>query len=132
VDDANETLCVCVYVCVCVYMCVCVCVCVSIYIYATSDPEKDCCNKEVLVSDWIKTFYYEAILKLKEASVRFKNISPSDALLKNEINNEHTPALLYINPSFTDWVQIVHRRGIFLNNSRRYRLTILPIFLFVY
>jgi len=60
---------------------------------ATWDPEKDCYNKEALVSDWIQTFYSEAIIKLKEASVRFKNISPSKALFKNEINNEHTPAL---------------------------------------
>jgi hypothetical protein len=69
---------------------------------ATGDTEKDCCNKEALVSDWIQTFYCEAIMKIKEASVRFKNISPSDVLLKIEINNEHTPALFYINPSFTD------------------------------
>jgi hypothetical protein len=34
--------------------------------------------------------------------MRFKNISPSDVLFKNEINNKHTPALLYINSSFTD------------------------------
>ena len=47
---------------------------------ATWDPEKDCYNKEALVSDWIQTFYSEAIIKLKEASVRFKNISPSKAL----------------------------------------------------
>jgi len=60
---------------------------------ATWDPEKDCYNKEALVSDSIQTFYSEAIIKLKEASVRFKNISPSKALFKNEINNEHTPAL---------------------------------------
>ena len=31
----------------------------------------------------------------------------------------------------TDWVQNVPRRGIFLHNSRWYRVTILPIFLFV-
>jgi len=30
---------------------------------ATWDPEKDCCNKGALVSDWIKTFYSEAIIK---------------------------------------------------------------------
>jgi len=54
------------------------------------------------------------------------------ACSENEINIEHTPALLYINPSFTDWVQNVTRHGIFLNNSRQYRLTILPIFLFVH
>jgi len=99
---------------------------------ATWDPEIDCFNKEVLVLDWIKTFYCEAIIKVKEASKRFKNISPSNALFKNEINNEHTPALLYINPSFTDCVQNVPMHGIFLYNSRRYRLTILPIFLFVH
>jgi len=69
---------------------------------ATWDPEIDCFNKEVLVLDWIKTFYCEAIIKVKEASKRFKNISPSNALFKNEINNEHTPALFYINPSFAD------------------------------
>jgi hypothetical protein len=63
--------------------------------------------------------------------MRFKNISPSKALFKNEINNEHTPALLYINPSFTHWVQIVTRRGIFLNNSRWCRTKILSNFLFV-
>jgi len=60
---------------------------------ATWDPEKDCYDKEALVSDWIQTFYSEAIIKVKEASVRFKNISPSKALFKNEINNEHTPTL---------------------------------------
>jgi len=99
---------------------------------ATWDPEKDCYNKEALVSDWIKTFSPEAIIKLKEASMRFKNISPCKTLLKNVINNEHTPALLYINSSFTDWVQNVPRCGIFLNNSRWYTVTILPIFLFVH
>jgi len=41
---------------------------------ATWDPGKDCCNKEALLSRWIKTFYSEAIIKLKEASKRFKNI----------------------------------------------------------
>ena len=39
---------------------------------------------------------------------------------------------IILNPSFTDWVQDVPRRGIFLNNSRRYRVPILPIFLFVH
>jgi hypothetical protein len=73
----------------------------------TGDREKDCCNKEALVLDWIQTFYCEAITKLKEISVMFKNISPSDVLFKNEINNEHTQAPLYINPSFTDWVRIL-------------------------
>jgi hypothetical protein len=68
----------------------------------TWDREKDCCNKEALVLDWIQTFYCEVIIKLKEASMRFKNISASDVLFKYEINSEHTPALLYINPSFTD------------------------------
>jgi hypothetical protein len=96
------------------------------------DPEKDCYNKEALVSDWIQTFYSEAIIQLKKASVRFKNISPSNAMFKNEKNNEHIPALLYINPLFTDWVQNVPRLGIFLNNSRWYRVTILPIFLSVH
>jgi hypothetical protein len=38
----------------------------------------------------------------------------------------------YINPSFTDWVQNVPRHAIFLNNSHWYRVTIFPIFLFVY
>ena len=71
---------------------------------ATWDPQKDCYNKEALVSVWIQTFYSEAIIKLKEASMRFKNISPSNVLSKNEINNGHTPALLYIKPSFTDWL----------------------------
>jgi hypothetical protein len=99
---------------------------------ATWDPEKDCYNKEALVSDWIQTFYSEAIIKLKEASVSFKNISPSNAMSKNENNNEHTPALLYINPSFTDWVQNVPWRGIFLNNSHWYIVTTLPIFLFAH
>ena len=99
---------------------------------ATWDPEIYCYIKESLVSDWIQTFYSEAIIKGKEASMRFKNISPSKAVFKNEINNEHTPAILYINPSFTDWVQNVHRCGIFLNISRWYRVTILPTFLFVH
>jgi hypothetical protein len=71
---------------------------------ATWDREKDCYNKEALLSDWIQTFYSEAIIKLKETSVRFKNISPSKAVFKNEINNEHTPALLYIKSSLTEWV----------------------------
>jgi hypothetical protein len=70
--------------------------------FATGDPQKDCCKKETLVLDWIQTFYSEAIIKRKEVSVRFKNISASDVLFKNEISNEHTPAPLYINPSFTD------------------------------
>jgi len=99
---------------------------------ATWDPEKDCYNKEALVLDWIKTFYCEAIIKVKEASTRFKNITPSNVPLENEINDEHLPALLYITPSFTDCVQNVPRHGIFLNSSRWYRLTILPIFLFVH
>ena len=47
---------------------------------ATCHPEKDCYNRESLVLDWIKKFYSEAIIKLKEASMRFKNISPSNAL----------------------------------------------------
>jgi len=55
---------------------------------ATWDLEKDCYNKEALVSDWIQTFYSEAIIKLKGASVRFKDIPPSKAGFKNEINNE--------------------------------------------
>ena len=95
---------------------------------ATWDPEKDCYNEEALVSDCIQTFFSEAIIKIKEASMRFKNISTCKLVFKNEINNEHTPALLYINSSSTDWVQNVHRCGIFLNNSRWYRVTILPIF----
>jgi hypothetical protein len=37
-----------------------------------------------------------------------------------------------VNPSSTEWVQDVPRSGIFLNNSRWYRVTILPIFLFVH
>jgi hypothetical protein len=98
----------------------------------TGDTEKDCCNKEALVLDWIQTFYCEAIIKPKEVSVRFKNISASDVLFKSESNNEHTPAILYINPSFTDWGQNVSRCGIFFNNSRHYTLTILPIFLSVH
>jgi hypothetical protein len=68
----------------------------------TGDREKDCCNKEALVLDWIQTFYSEAIIKLKEVSMKFKNISASDVLFRSEINSEHTPALLYINSSFTD------------------------------
>ena len=99
---------------------------------ATCDPEKDCYIKESLVSDWIQTFYSEAIIKVKEASMRFKNISPSKALFKNEVNNEHTPAPVYFNTSFIDWVQNVPRCGIFLNNSCWYRVTILPSFLFVH
>ena len=63
--------------------------------------------------------------------MRFKNTLPNKALFKIEISNEHTPAPLYINSSFTDWVQNVPRHGIFLNNSRWYSLTILQIFLFV-
>jgi hypothetical protein len=49
---------------------------------ATWVREKDCCNKEAPVSDWIQTFYCEAIIKQKEVSVKFKNISASDVLLK--------------------------------------------------
>ena len=41
------------------------------FVLATWDPEKDCYNKEALVLDWIKTFYSEAIIQLKEASMRF-------------------------------------------------------------
>jgi hypothetical protein len=74
----------------------------------------------------------EAVIKLKEASVRFKNISASDVLFKSEINSEHTTAPLYINPSFTEKVYKMYRCGILSNNARRYRLTILPIFLFVH
>jgi hypothetical protein len=33
-----------------------------------------------------------------------------------------------VNPSSTDWVQNLSTRGIFLNNSRWYRVTILPNF----
>jgi hypothetical protein len=62
------------------------------FVLATGDPEKDCCNKEALVLDWIQTFYCEAIIELKEVSVRFKNISASDVLFKNGINSEHTPS----------------------------------------
>jgi hypothetical protein len=69
---------------------------------ATGDPEKDCCNKEALVLDWIETFYCEAIIKQKAVSLMFKKISARDVLFKYEINNEHTPALLHIKPSFTD------------------------------
>ena len=59
-------------------------------------PRKDCYNKEALLSDLIQTFYSQAIIKVKKASMRFENISPSKALFKNEINNEHTSAQLYI------------------------------------
>ena len=97
---------------------------------ATCDPETDCYIQESLVSGWIQTFYSEAIIKVKEAWMRFKNISPSKALFKNEVNNKDTPAPLYINPSFTDWVQNVPRCGIFLNTSCLYRVTILPIYQF--
>ena len=76
---------------------------------ATWDLEKDCYNKEALVSEWIQTFYSEAIIKLKGASMRFKNISPSKAVFKIKINNKHTSALLCITASFTDWVQNVPR-----------------------
>ena len=99
---------------------------------ATWDPEKDSYNEEALVSDWIKAFSSEAIIKLKEASMKFKNISPCKTLLKIEINNEQTQVLLYINSLFTDWVQNLPRCGIFLNNSRWYTVIILPIFLFVH
>jgi len=64
--------------------------------------------------------------------MRFKNISPSKALFKNYINNEHTAALLYIKPSFTDKIQNVPWNRIFLNSSHWYSVTILPIFLFVH
>ena len=67
---------------------------------ATWDPERDCYNKEALVLDWIKSFYSEAIINVKDTSKRFKNISPSNVLFKNEINNEHTPALLYITVTY--------------------------------
>jgi hypothetical protein len=70
--------------------------------FANGDTEKDCCNKEGPVSDWFQAFYSEAVINLKEGSIRFKNISSSNILLKNEINNEHIPALFYVNPSFTD------------------------------
>ena len=49
---------------------------------ATCDPEKDCYIQESLVSHWIQTFYSETIIKVKEASVRFMNISPIKALFK--------------------------------------------------
>ena len=81
---------------------------------ANWDPEKYCYIQESLVSGWIWTFYSEAIIKVKAASMKFKNISPCKALFKNEINNEHTPALLYILPSFTDWVQNIPRAWNFL------------------
>jgi hypothetical protein len=41
-------------------------------------------------------------------------------------------SVLTFNPSFTHWVQNVPRRGIFFNNSRWYRVTKLPFFLFVH
>jgi len=50
---------------------------------ATWDPERDCFIQESLVSGWIWTFYSEAIIKIKEASMRFKSKSPIKALLKN-------------------------------------------------
>jgi hypothetical protein len=37
-----------------------------------------------------------------------------------------------VNPSFTSWAQNVTSLANFLNNSRRYRVTILPIFLFIH
>jgi hypothetical protein len=40
--------------------------------------------------------------------------------------------LHFLNPSFTDGAQHAPRRGIFLNNSRWYTVTTLPIFLFVH
>jgi len=49
---------------------------------ATWDPENDGYNKEALVLFWIQTFYSEAVIKLKETSKRFKNLSPSNILLK--------------------------------------------------
>ena len=48
----------------------------------TWDPERDYYNKKALVSDWIQTFYSAAIVKLKEASMRFRNTSPSNALFR--------------------------------------------------
>ena len=41
-------------------------------------------------------------------------------------------SLSLLNPLFTDGVQNVPRRGIFLNNSRWCIVTILPIFIFVH
>ena len=38
--------------------------------------------------------------------MKFKNIAASKALFKNEINNEHTPALLYIKSSCADWLTL--------------------------
>ena len=49
---------------------------------ATWDPEKDYYNKEALVLNWIRTFYSEAIIKPKEAPMKFKKISPSNAPFK--------------------------------------------------
>jgi len=40
---------------------------------ATWDPEIYCYIKESLVSVWIQTFYSEAFVKVKEASITFKN-----------------------------------------------------------
>jgi hypothetical protein len=74
---------------------------------ATGDTERHCCKKEAPVLDCIQIYYCEAIIKLKEASVRFKNISASDVLFKNEIKNEHTAAPLYINTSFTDGTKCI-------------------------
>jgi hypothetical protein len=37
-----------------------------------------------------------------------------------------------LKPSITDWVENVLWRAIFFNSSRWYRVTVLPIFLFVH
>jgi hypothetical protein len=63
---------------------------------ATGGSEKDCCNKEELVSDWIQTFYCEAIIKIKEDPLTFKKMSPSNVLFNNEFNSEHNPALFVL------------------------------------
>jgi hypothetical protein len=103
----------------------------EVFVLVTGETEKDCCNKEAPVLDWIQTFYCEAIIKLKENSLRFKNISASAVLFKNEINNQHNSALFNINSSFIYWYKI-YSCVVFFKNSIRYTITNLPIFLSVH
>jgi hypothetical protein len=56
----------------------------------------------------------------------FSSLPGTQAPVSKPISNR----LFHFNPSFTDWVQNVHRPGTFLNFSRWYRETILPIFYF--
>jgi hypothetical protein len=58
------------------------------------------------------------------------NVATSDNRDNNLNYREYIQTV--INPSFTDWAKNVPRPGIFLDNSRLYRETILPIFLHVH